>query len=169
MEVRWKRRLGAIAVIVLILTALVVPAASAGGTCPTGGGCRAYYRVRVGDTLTKIAYRYGTSVAALQQCNGIWNPDRIYAGQTLCICGGYKPCPAPSAEALPATSAEAAAAVPVSVPAGAACATASVRTVAVASYCNNTDLSGAPRAAAERLVGQLQLGLRFTGTSSARR
>ena len=101
MEVRWKRRLGAIAVIVLILTALVVPAASAGGTCPTGGGCRAYYRVRVGDTLTKIAYRYGTSVAALQQCNGIWNPDRIYAGQTLCICGGYKPCPPPKPQPKP--------------------------------------------------------------------
>jgi hypothetical protein len=101
MEVRWKRRLGAIAVIVLILTALVVPAASAGGTCPTGGGCRAYYRVRVGDTLTKIAYRYGTTVAALQQCNGIWNPDRIYAGQTLCICGGYKPCPPPKPQPKP--------------------------------------------------------------------
>ena len=146
MEVRWKRRLGAIAVIVLILTALVVPAASAGGTCPTGGGCRAYYRVRVGDTLTKIAYRYGTTVAALQQCNGIWNPDRIYAGQTLCICGGYQAMPTAqaSAEAVPAAATSAAAAVPVPVPAGAACATASVRTVAVAWYCNNTDLSGAP-------------------------
>ena len=44
MEVRWKRRLGAIAVIVLVLTALVVPAASAGGTCPAGGGCHAYYK-----------------------------------------------------------------------------------------------------------------------------
>lgn len=101
MKVRWMRRLGAIAVIVLILTALVVPAASAGGTCTTGGGCRAYYRVRVGDTLTKIAYRYGTTVAALQQCNGIWNPDRIYAGQTLCICGGYRPCPPPPPKPCP--------------------------------------------------------------------
>jgi LysM repeat protein len=67
MKVLWKRRLGAIAVIVLIVTALLVPAASAGGT----SGCRTYYKVRRGDTLTKIAYRYGTSVAALQQCNGI--------------------------------------------------------------------------------------------------
>jgi hypothetical protein len=101
MGISWTRRIGAIAVIVLILSVLLVPAASAGGTCPTGSGCRTYYRVRVGDTLTKIAYRYGTTVAALQQCNGIWNADRIYAGQTLCICGGYAPCPPPKPQPKP--------------------------------------------------------------------
>jgi hypothetical protein len=100
MGISWKRRLGAIAVIVLILTALIVPAASAGG-CSTGGGCRTYYTVRRGDTLTSIAWRFGTSVAALQQCNGIWNADRIYAGQTLCICGGYAPCPPPRPQPKP--------------------------------------------------------------------
>ena len=143
MEVRWKRRLGAIAVIVLILTALVVPAASAGGTCTTGGGCRAYYRVRVGDTLTKIAYRYGTSVAALQQCNGIWNPDRIYAGQTLCICGGSrpcpppppKPCPPPPPKPLPPCPYPCQPVQPVPPPPSGPW---------VASYFNNTDLSGSP-------------------------
>jgi len=101
MGISWKRRVGVVAVIVLILSVLLVPAVSAGGTCPTGGGCRAYYRVRAGDTLTKIAYRYGTSVAALQQCNGIWNPDRIYVGQTLCICGGYQACPPPRPQPKP--------------------------------------------------------------------
>ena len=101
MGTSWKRRLGAVAILVLILTALLVPAASAGGTCPAGGGCRTYYTVRRGDNLTKIAYRFGTSVAALQQCNGIWNPDRIYVGQRLCICGGYQPCPPPKPQPKP--------------------------------------------------------------------
>ena len=92
MGTSWKRRLGVVAVIVLILTALLVPAASA-SSLSGAGSCRTYYTVRRGDNLTSIAYRFGTSVAALQQCNGIWNPDRIYAGQTLCICGGYRPVP----------------------------------------------------------------------------
>lgn len=106
MSLSWKRRVGAVAVIVLILSALFVPAAAASSLNGAGSGCRTYYTVRRGDTLTGIAYRFGTTVAALQQCNGIWNADRIYAGQTLCICGGYrpvppKPCPPPPPKPLP--------------------------------------------------------------------
>lgn len=41
--------------------------------------------VRQGETLSRIAGRYGVSVAALIQANGITNPDRIYAGQSLTI------------------------------------------------------------------------------------
>ena len=167
MEVQWKRRLGAIAVIVLILTALVVPAASAGGTCPTGGGCRAYYRVRVGDTLTKIAYRYGTTVAALQQCNGIWNPDRIYAGQTLCICGGYQPCPPPKPQPKPCPPPQPQPLPPCPYPCQPGGGPAPSGPW-IASYFNNTDLSGAPVLQQNSLVRELQLGLRFTGTSGVR-
>lgn len=43
------------------------------------------YKVRWGDTLSGIARRYGTTVAALAQVNGISNPNRIYAGQVLRI------------------------------------------------------------------------------------
>jgi LysM repeat protein/plastocyanin len=48
------------------------------------GGSR--YVVRLGDTLSKIATSFGTSVSALQRANpAIVNPDVIYAGQTLVI------------------------------------------------------------------------------------
>ena len=43
------------------------------------------YTVRRGDTLWAIARRYGTTVTALAQANGILDPDRIYPGQVLRI------------------------------------------------------------------------------------
>lgn len=43
------------------------------------------YRIRPGDTLSKIADRYGTTAEALAQLNGIANPNRIYAGQVIRI------------------------------------------------------------------------------------
>lgn len=41
------------------------------------------YVVVAGDTLFSIATRFGTTVAALQQLNGISNPNAIAAGQTI--------------------------------------------------------------------------------------
>jgi putative chitinase len=41
--------------------------------------------VQPGDTLSSIAWRFGTTVWALAQLNGIWNPNLIYVGQTLMI------------------------------------------------------------------------------------
>ncbi len=41
------------------------------------------YTVQRGDTLTGIAARYGLTVTALAQSNGISNTNNIYAGQTL--------------------------------------------------------------------------------------
>ena len=43
------------------------------------------YRIQPGDTLGGIAARYGTTVPALAQLNGITNPNRIYAGQVIRI------------------------------------------------------------------------------------
>jgi LysM repeat protein len=42
-----------------------------------------YYVVCRGDTLSGIARYYGVSTYYLQQRNGIWNPNRIYAGQFI--------------------------------------------------------------------------------------
>jgi LysM repeat protein len=56
--------------------------------------------VRPGDTLSAIAKRYGTTVAAIAAANGISNPNQIDAGATIQIPG-----PTPSPAAAPAPSA----------------------------------------------------------------
>lgn len=45
------------------------------------------YTVQPGDTLARIASRFGTTVTALAQLNGITNPNLIYVGQQLRIPG----------------------------------------------------------------------------------
>lgn len=54
------------------------------------------YTVVRGDTLGRIAARFGTTVQALAQLNGIANPNLIYGGQVLRIPGGGDPGPAPT-------------------------------------------------------------------------
>lgn len=61
--------------------------------------CSQTYTVRKGDTLSKLASRFGTTVHALAHANGIHNPNRIYVGQKLCIPKhGHVP-PAPQCKA----------------------------------------------------------------------
>lgn len=50
-----------------------------------GGGSGQLYVVREGDTLYAIAVRYGVSVTALAQINGITTGSVIYIGQQLII------------------------------------------------------------------------------------
>lgn len=44
-----------------------------------------YYKIKWGDTLSGIAYRYGVSVQQLASWNNIRNQNLIYAGNTLVI------------------------------------------------------------------------------------
>lgn len=61
---------------------------------PVPPGYCGYYTVKHGDSLSKIAQWHGTSVHALMQANGIYDPNHIYAGQTLVIpCGYHSPKP----------------------------------------------------------------------------
>jgi len=98
------RRFGALMVVMLLLTAVLVPSAAAAPASSSaanvsqGTSCPVYYRVVRGDNLTRIAYRYGVTVAQLQRWNNIWNPDRIYEGQTLVI---YRACPPPKPHPQP--------------------------------------------------------------------
>ncbi|MCF2706479.1 LysM peptidoglycan-binding domain-containing protein [Arcanobacterium haemolyticum] len=57
--------------------------------------------VEAGDTLSSIAQRYGSTVAALASANGIANPDRIYVGQKLTIPGSSAPASTPAAASTP--------------------------------------------------------------------
>ena len=66
-------------------TYLWIPAEAVPPTFPPGQTCRTKYTVRSGDTLAKIASRYGVTVWRLAWNNGIKNYNRIYAGQRLCI------------------------------------------------------------------------------------
>jgi len=43
------------------------------------------HRVQPGESLASIAQRYGVSLAALAQANGLSNPNRIVVGQVLVI------------------------------------------------------------------------------------
>lgn len=60
------------------------------------------YVVQRGDTLARIAARYGVSVSALATANGIRNPNLIYTGQRLVIPGKTAPAPQPGGGAAPA-------------------------------------------------------------------
>ena len=60
---------------------LRIPAS--GGSTPSPSPTR--YRVQRGDTLIGIAWRYGTTVWAIANANGIANVNQIYYGQWLTI------------------------------------------------------------------------------------
>ena len=49
--------------------------------------CVSYRAVQRGETLSGIAMYAGVSIWALKDANGIGDPNRIYAGEWLCIPG----------------------------------------------------------------------------------
>ncbi len=64
---------------IILLAQLVLTSASNASS----GSC--VHIVQRGDTLSAIARRFGTTVNALVQANGISNPNRIFVGQCLII------------------------------------------------------------------------------------
>lgn len=58
---------------------------TSGGTEPTPAGGTTIHKVRAGDTLSKIAAKYGTTVDALVEINAIKNKNLIRAGQVLML------------------------------------------------------------------------------------
>ena len=56
-------------------------------TPPTAGGTTTII-IQRGDTLSKLALKYNTTVARLVELNNIANPNLIYAGQTLIVPSG---------------------------------------------------------------------------------
>ena len=76
----WVMALAIIVLLALPMGASAEPAQSAGGS-----GCAQWYTIQRGDTLSKIAWRFGTSVSYLASLNGIPNPNYIIAGTTICV------------------------------------------------------------------------------------
>ncbi|MBN1310951.1 MAG: LysM peptidoglycan-binding domain-containing protein [Anaerolineae bacterium] len=68
----------------------VVPVATTTPLPPSGDiSCPTSYTVQSGDTLFRIALRYGLTVQELASANGITNPDSVSVGTVLTIpCGG---------------------------------------------------------------------------------
>ena len=63
---------------------------------PSEQGRIIYHTVVRGETLVRIAARYGTTVRAITQRNNISNPNRIYVGQRLAIPTASTSVPLPS-------------------------------------------------------------------------
>ena len=68
---------------------VAIPQESGGSSSTSGGGGTApaarTYTVKRGDTLSLVAVRYNTTVAALATANNIANPNAIQIGQVLVI------------------------------------------------------------------------------------
>lgn len=75
------RRLFIALLILLIITPVLVFAGNAEQTC----GTNVVHLVQQGENLFRISLRYGTSMNAIANANGIVNIHRIYAGQQLII------------------------------------------------------------------------------------
>ncbi len=75
------------------------------------------YTVQAGDSLGRIASRFGVTVSAIMSANGLSNPNLIYVGQVLKIPGATTTgtTPAPSPTQAPTTGTTPA---PVTVPSG---------------------------------------------------
>ncbi len=69
-------------------------------TAPLAGGSAATYEVQPGDVLSRVALRYGVSMAAIMQANQLADPNHIRVGQKLIIPGGAR-VPAARVEASP--------------------------------------------------------------------
>jgi LysM repeat protein len=89
------RKIGLLVVVIAVVVLLALPMAASAAPAQTAGGsgCAQFYTIRCGDTLSKIAWKFGTSVNHLAALNGIANPDYIVAGTTICV--RAKPAPPP--------------------------------------------------------------------------
>jgi LysM repeat protein len=85
----------------ILITALCLTVLTTGSTEGSSAALdTTTYVVGWGDTLSRIAYRYGTSVSAIVQANGLSNPNLIFVGQRLTIQGsGSPPSSAPTTAA----------------------------------------------------------------------
>jgi LysM repeat protein len=66
---------------------LVIPGAPDVSTLPPLTGTQIQYTVAAGDTLGRIAQKYGTTAAAIARANNLTSPDLIRVGMKLVIPG----------------------------------------------------------------------------------
>ncbi len=76
------RRVLILVLVFAVFATFLMPASAFAESSEQGGKVHV---VRRGDTLAKVAVRYGVSVAALSRANNLRNPNLIYVGQRLWI------------------------------------------------------------------------------------
>lgn len=93
----WLGLLAAVLLLALFLAPMQAAAAPAVDTAASTSAatCAYYHTVRVGETLGQIGQAYGVSWTTLAAVNNLSNPNRIYAGQVLCIPAAGSPPPPP--------------------------------------------------------------------------
>jgi len=77
----------------LLALGVLMPLARPAFAAPAA--CRAWHTVQRGETLYRIGLKYNLTWDRILQANAITNPDKIYAGQVLCIPSSeqWKPTP----------------------------------------------------------------------------
>ena len=81
-------KFGIVAAMAMLLTGAMLGFTAQGAHAQTRIACSGQsYVVVGGDTLSGIAYRYGTTWSTLASYNNIANPNLIYVNQTICIPG----------------------------------------------------------------------------------
>ena len=89
-----RRRAMIVFSVLVVLLLVAAPAAAApappqpNAGRPVGGPpqvCARYHVVRFGETLFSIGRKYGVSPWDIAAANHLRNPNRIFAGQCLCI------------------------------------------------------------------------------------
>ena len=88
------------------------PTPTTSSTTPPPTTGQTTYTIEAGDTLSRIALRFGVSLAELQQANSIANANYIYVGQVLTIPGTGTVNPQPTATPAPAQPTATATATP---------------------------------------------------------
>jgi LysM repeat protein len=85
----------------LIYVGQVLQVPDGTGPTPVPPPQQGTYVVQPGDTLSRIARQFNTTVAALVQANNIANPNLIYVGQVLIIPGAPPPTVPPGPTTTP--------------------------------------------------------------------
>lgn len=96
-------RLVIVASLLATIALSAVPAVSAQSPTRTPAAAQTYTVVS-GDTLSRIAARYGVTVQTLAAANNIADPSRIRVGQVLTIPGAATPTRTPTRQPMPALS-----------------------------------------------------------------
>jgi LysM repeat protein len=84
---------------------LVIPGASGAPAAPTTPVAGTTYVVQSGDSLSKIARKFGVSLSALAAANSITNLNLVYVGESLVIPGTGGPAVPAAPAATPTASA----------------------------------------------------------------